>query len=148
MKFFKRVIAVGAAMVMAMSMMSMGASADNWNLYYNPTGTYKTYDYKNFSVATGTISYFYDSCDSFYQTPNATTGEITYVYYRAACINSSGNVSYNCCGNYYYYEQYAPYSSHKVNLTSTVPANKIMRVSHNIHNNYNSSSMYGTVSLH
>lgn len=132
-------------MVMAISMMSMGASADNWNLYYNPTGTYKTYDYKNFSVATGTISYFYDSCDSLIQTTNTTTGDVAYVYYRAACIDSSGNINYYCCGNSYYY---STRSKHKVNLTTPVAANRVMRVSHNIHNNYNNSSMYGTVSLH
>ena len=46
MKKVKRIFAGMAAGVMAASMMSIGASADSWNVYFNPTSPYgiKTLD--------------------------------------------------------------------------------------------------------
>ena len=93
-KLTKRLAAIGAAMTMAVSMMSMNASAatsGDWKVYYSPGAggmnvSSKTFEFYNISKKIYGIN---SSCTKFVSGTNS-NGESNRVRYWAYAINSNG----------------------------------------------------------
>lgn len=147
MKLIKKITAAVTAMAIAVGMMSVGASAETWSVYFYPAQApngIKYIDQKNFA-STDTISYFYDSCQNYTQTPN-NHGDVAYVDYWAYSADSSGT-AVALCTSYPNYTYYSPWSETKRTLVYNCDPYYTFVVKHRDNVNGNNSSMSGTVSL-
>ena len=116
MKLFKRVLAAGAALMMAVTGMAMSASAATWSVYFTSGGACQMSYPKQFSPDPS-ISYFYENCNNYTQV-NAPNGGVAYVKYRGAKVSSTGTFISYCCSEYYHYNTQ---SIHKVKATPHDP---------------------------
>ena len=129
--------------MMAVTGMTMSASADTWSLYYSTSGSIKTYDYANFAAPySASITSFNDSCTTYSQT-TATNGKVAFVYYHASCLTTSGTIDFVCSSNWYYFKL-TTYHNVPLDL-NYVPANRVMRVSHYLDGNGRNCSFSGAV---
>lgn len=144
MKLIKKITAAVTAMAMAAGMMSIGAGAATWSVFFSSSNGIKYVDQKNFA-STSTINYFYDSCNNYYQTNN-NYGYPAYVDYWAYCVDSAGNTAH-ACTNTPNFAYYSTQSKTKRNLTWGCEAYYTFVVKHHLNGNGNTSSMSGSVSL-
>ena len=140
MKLFKRVLAAGAALMMAVTGMAMSASAATWSVYFTSGGACQMSYPKQFSPDPS-ISYFYENCNNYTQV-NAPNGGVAYVKYRGAKVSSTGTFISYCCSEYYHYNTQ---SIHKVNISSTITSPNKLKVEYTLIGNGNNCSMNGDV---
>ena len=142
MKMFKRVLAAGAALMMAVTGMAMSASAANWSVYFNPASPYgmKFTDDTNLGYRTTQSTSFWDTCSSFSQTTNGANVSAT-VNYNVYYYDNSGKVKY-CLINDLVYNGTS--SKHSVPLDYYIPSYKDIYVMHHLNGNGNIASMSGS----
>lgn len=98
MKLGKRIAALGAAMVMGVSMMSIGASAytstQNWGVRYLPSAptSVNVYSCDNMFASSSTIYNFQENCTSRENNANY-SGDVSIVYYAGYRLNNDGTRS-------------------------------------------------------
>lgn len=146
-KLTKRLAAIGAAMTMAVSMMSMGASAytseQAWGVRYYPTAPTSvnvTSQDLHFS-SNGTISSFYENCTTATNSSNS-YGQVSYVTYKGYKLYNSGYKS-AVSSTYYRYNKDTNFKY--VKLSSSITNNYQLVVTHDLHGNGVSASFSGYV---
>lgn len=139
MKVFKKVLAAGVALMMAVTGMTMGASAVYWDVYYG--SSYKPTDDQAFSPLSSTSS-FYDTCTSFTQYDNA-YGVQAYVKYYAYYIDSYGGE--HSCSSQYEYHHTKTNSYPPISMTRSFANYATFHVKHTLQMNGNTASMGGNV---
>lgn len=144
MKMFKKIAAASTALVMAVSMMSFGASAlttSTWTVRYTPGAPsyYNVPEEIDELSPTKNISSFIDTCTSFNQTSNnGTSAKVTLEAYQTS---SSGKTTL-------YLNTYTKTGSDlNRNLSRTVNAGEKLTVSHKLSGNGNSCSMSGDTAV-
>ena len=145
MKLRKRLTAIGATLVMAVSMMSIGASADNWSLYSNPNGPYSENVFnqqKTFYPGGGTIHGVNESC-SYYYSNSDSYGNVGYARYWGYTQDLYGNnQSFGSFSNHYHY---GTVTTHYIPLTSSISTGYKLIVKYQLNNTHVYSSMNGII---
>lgn len=141
MRLFKKLTAGATAIVMAVGMMSMTASAEKWSVVFNNVTPPTTTSKHSFYASKDIISYFYENCTSYNQTNNA-GNQPAYVQYIAGNYMANGTLV-NDCTKYYYHK--SKQEIHKVDLSSSVPVGHYLRVTYTLILNGLSCSMGGDV---
>ena len=144
MKLFKRVIAAGAALMMAVTGMTVSASADTWSVYFIPSSPYgiKYLDIKTFTYSV-VPTRFYDGCSTYSQSTNSQGLNAT-VDYWAYFEDSSGDINY---GTDLTRKYISTESTHQVPLQGSATSSYHLVVKHRIAMNGNSCTMSGEVHI-
>lgn len=144
MKLRKRIAALGAAMVMAVSMMSIGASADSWHLNSNPSGPSSESVFnqtKYFFPSGGKIYGVNESCTYYYSSSG--NGNVGYAEYWGHCQDLYGQNQ--IIGHFNDYYHYGTQSTHRIDLSSPVPSGYKLLVKYRLRNTNVYSNMNGYV---
>lgn len=139
---------MGAAMVMAVSMMGVGASAaespKTWGVRYYPqapTSVNVKLCQNKLLADSGSITYVRESCTS-YSSEQTNNGTVAYVKYWAYTIDSNGDFVGRGFINHTHYRTQ---STHLINLVKATPENYVLIVKHELQNSTIRSSMSGTI---
>ncbi|MCD7741157.1 MAG: hypothetical protein LUI06_03020 [Ruminococcus sp.] len=143
--FKKKIAALAAATVMAVSCMSMGASADSWSLRYTPgaTSSDNALSCKVYLAAGDKkITSIKESCTK-YTTSTDSYGNISYAKYSGYSLTSSGEkISTGKFSTRYHYNTQP---SHSIPLSSATPTYHTLVVEYKLVNTVN-SKIAGTAS--
>ena len=143
----RRIIAMGAATVMAASTLSVGASAVNWGVRYTPMAPSSenvSLDEHKFLGPKSTLTYVKESCTSYFsaQTSN---GVVAFVKYWGYSADTYGRNVTRGFINYYHYRTQA---THTINLVNPTQEDFILHVKHQLQNGSIHSAMNGTIAAY
>lgn len=143
MKLRKRIVALGAAMTMAVSMMSIGASAESWNLYANSSNSGNQYNESfKFYPNGNPINGVNENCNIYY-TVQDQYGNVGYARYWGYCTDSYGNVK--TFGSFSNHFHYSTMNMHNIGLSSPIKYGYILNVKYSLNNTHINSSMSGYI---
>lgn len=138
MKLRKRIAAFGAAMTMAVSMMSIGASAytstQNWGVRYLPSAptSVNVYSCDNIFASSSTLYSFQENCTSKNNNANY-QGDVSRVSYAGYVLYNDGNIR-RITSYFYWYTQDNNYKTISLNMPVT-NTYKLVVNNHLDHNN-------------
>lgn len=138
MKLRKRIAALGAAMTMAVSMMSIGASAytstQSWGVRYWPSAptSVNVYSCDNMFASSSTLYSFQENCTTKKNNANY-SGEVSIVYYAGYRLNNDGSRT-KITGDFRWIYKDSDFKTISLNMPVT-NTYKLVVNQHLIHNN-------------